>query len=80
LKLNSSMNSRPSKTRARYHPLGYTTIRMHFVYAVKHDGRHKLGFAGGHLTATPLSLYTLGCLLRSIRLILCSWAERPPTL
>ena len=33
-------------------PSFYTRIRVHFVYAVKHDGRHKARLvAGGHLTA-----------------------------
>ncbi len=35
-------------------PEGYTKIRCHFVYDVKHDGRYKSRFvAGGHMTDTP---------------------------
>ena len=52
-------------------PPGYNVIRMHFVYAVKHDGRHKSRLvAGGHMTPTPLeSVYSGVVSLRSIRLI-----------
>jgi len=33
----------------------YKKIRVHMVYAVKHDGRHKARLvAGGHLTETPI--------------------------
>ena len=46
-------------------------IRVHFVYAVKHDGRHKARLvAGGHLTDTPIdSVYSSVVSLRGIRLI-----------
>jgi hypothetical protein len=34
---------------------GYKRINVHFVYAVKHDGRYKAQLvAGGHLTDTPV--------------------------
>ena len=34
---------------------GYQTIRVHFVYAVKHDGRFKARLvADGHLTKEPV--------------------------
>jgi hypothetical protein len=41
-------------------PEGYKRIRVHFVYAVKHDGRHKARLvAGGHLTEIPVeSVYS----------------------
>ena len=34
----------------------YKKIKVHLVYAVKHDGRHKVRLvAGGHLTDTPIN-------------------------
>ena len=50
---------------------GYKKIRVHFVYAVKHDGRHKARLvAGGHLTDTPVdSVYSSVVSLRGIRLL-----------
>lgn len=52
-------------------PDGYKKIRVHFVYAVKHDGRHKARLvAGGHLTDTPVdSVYSSVVSLRGLRLI-----------
>jgi len=40
----------------------YKCIRVHMVYAVKHDGQHKARLvAGGHLTETPIdSAYVVG--------------------
>ena len=36
-------------------PQGFKQIRCHFVFDVKHDGRHKARYvAGGHLTDPPL--------------------------
>jgi Reverse transcriptase (RNA-dependent DNA polymerase) len=53
-------------------PLGYRKIRVHFVFAVKHDGRHKARLvADGHLTAVPLdSVYSGVVTLRSLRLVI----------
>ena len=41
-------------------PDGYKRIRVHLVYAVKHDGRHKARLvADGHLTDVPMeSVYS----------------------
>jgi len=41
-------------------PTGYKKIRVHFVFDVKHDGRHKARLvADGHLTDIPLdSVYS----------------------
>ncbi len=41
-------------------PAGYKCIHCHFVFDVKHDGRHKSHLvAGGHLTDVPLeSVYS----------------------
>jgi len=49
----------------------YKKIRVHVVYAVKHDGRHKARLvAGGHLTETPIdSIYSSVVSLRGIRLL-----------
>jgi len=49
----------------------YKKIRVHMVYAVKHDGRHKARLvAGGHLTETPInSICSSVVSLRGIRLL-----------
>ena len=51
---------------------GYKKITVHFVYAVKHDGRHKARLvAGGHLTEAPDdSIYSSVVSLRGLRLVL----------
>ena len=53
-------------------PQGYQKIRVHFVYAVKHDLRHKARLvAGGHMTEPPKdSVYSGVVSLRSMRLAL----------
>ena len=52
-------------------PNGYKKIRVHFVYDVKHDGRHKSRLvADGHLTDIPLSSVYFGVVsLRGLRLL-----------
>ena len=48
---------------------GYKNMRCHFVFDVKHDGRHKARFvAGGHLTPAILlnKVYSSVVLLRGI--------------
>ena len=52
-------------------PDGYRKIRVHFVFAIKHDGRHKARLvADGHLTETPLeSVYAGVVSLRSLRIV-----------
>jgi hypothetical protein len=52
-------------------PKDYTHITLHFVYAVKHDGRYKSRIvAGGHLTEAPIeSIYSGVVSLRGIRFI-----------
>ena len=52
-------------------PIGYKKIRVHFVFDVKHDGRHKARLvADGHLTGAPSeSVYSSVVSLRSLRLI-----------
>jgi hypothetical protein len=51
---------------------GFKKIRVHLVYAVKHDGRHKARLvADGHLTEIPVdSVYSGVVSLRGLRLIL----------
>ena len=52
-------------------PDGHRKIRVHFVYAVKHDGRRKARLvADGHLTETPVeSVYSGVVSLRSLRIV-----------
>ena len=53
-------------------PTGYKKIRVHFVFDVKHDGRHKARLvADGHLTEIPLeSVYSGVVSLRGFRLVM----------
>jgi hypothetical protein len=52
-------------------PGNYKRINVHFVFAVKHDGRHKARLvAGGHMTETPVdSVYSSVVSLRGIRML-----------
>ena len=52
-------------------PDGFQKIRVHFVYAVKHDGRFKARLVGdGHLTKEPVeSIYSGVVSLRSLRMV-----------
>jgi hypothetical protein len=52
-------------------PEDYKKIRVHFVYACKHDGRYKARLvAGGHLTDTPIdSVYSSVASLRGVRMV-----------
>ena len=51
-------------------PAGYTKIRVHFVYDIKHDGRYKARLvAGGHMTeADKEDSYSGVVSLKSMRL------------
>ena len=53
-------------------PEGYKKIRVHLVFDVKHDGRHKARLvADGHLTNIPLeNVYSGVVSLRGIRLLI----------
>jgi hypothetical protein len=53
-------------------PAGHKKIRVHLVFDVKHDGRHKVRcVADGHLTDLPLdSVYSGVVSLRGLRLML----------
>ena len=63
--------------KAKFHngkvvtPDGFQKIRVHFVYAVKHDGRFKARLvADGHLTKEPVeSIYSGVVFLRSLRMV-----------
>ena len=52
-------------------PAGYKKIKVHLVFAVKHDGRHKARcVADGHLTDIPLeSVYSGVVSLRGVRMV-----------
>jgi len=51
-------------------PEGFKLIKVHFIFAIKHDGRHKARMvAGGHLTEVPLdSVYSGVVSLRGLRM------------
>jgi hypothetical protein len=53
-------------------PIGYKKIRVHLIYDVKHDGRHKARLvADGHLTDIPLeSVYSGVVSLRELMIVL----------
>jgi hypothetical protein len=53
-------------------PAGYKKIRVHLIFDVKHDGRHKARLvADGHLTDIPLeSIYSGVVSLRGFRIVL----------
>jgi hypothetical protein len=55
-----------------HQPPGYKKIRVHLIFDVKHDGRHKARLvADGHLTDIPLqSVYSGVVSLRGFRLVL----------
>ena len=63
--------------KAKFHngkvvtPDGFQKIRVHFAYAVKHDGRFKARLvADGHLTKEPVeSIYSGVVSLRSLRMV-----------
>ena len=53
-------------------PPGYQKIRVHLIFAVKYDGRHKARLvAGGHLTPEPVeSIYSGVVSLRNLKLVM----------
>jgi Reverse transcriptase (RNA-dependent DNA polymerase) len=53
-------------------PENHKRINVHFVYAVKHDGRYKARLvAGGHLTDTPIdSVYSSVATLWGVRMVM----------
>ena len=62
----------PRSRKASNAPNGYQKIRVHLIFAVKHDGRHKARLvAGGHLTPDPIeSIYSGVVSIRSLRLVI----------
>ena len=52
-------------------PQGYQKIRVHLIFAVKYDGRHKARLvADGYLTPEPVeSIYSGVVSLRNLRLV-----------
>ena len=62
----------PKSRKVSNAPNGYQKIRVHLIFAVKHDGRHKGRMvAGGHLTPDPIeSIYSGVVSIRSLRLVI----------
>ena len=62
----------PKSRRVSNAPNGYQKIKVHLIFAVKHDGRHKDRLvAGGHLTPDPIeSIYSEVVSIRSLRLVI----------
>ena len=62
----------PKSRKVSNAPNGYQKIRVHLIFAVKHDGRHKARLvAGGHLTPDPIeSIYSAVVSIRSLRLVI----------
>ena len=62
----------PKSRKVSNAPNGYQKIRVHLIFAVKHDGRHKARLvAGGHLTPDPIeSIYSGIVSIRSLRLVI----------
>ena len=54
------------------HPPGSQKIRVHLIFAVKYDGRHKARLvADGHLTPEPVeSIYSGVVSLRNLKLVI----------
>ena len=61
----------PKSRKVSNSPNGYQKIRVHLIFAVKHDSRHKARLvAGGHLTPDPIeSIYSGIVSIRSLRLV-----------
>ena len=59
-------------------PNEYQKIRVHLIFAVKHDGRHKARLvAGGHLTPDPIeSIYSGIVSIRSLMLVIFKELQR----
>ena len=59
----------PKSRKVSNAPDGYQKIRVHLIFAVKHDGRHKARLvAGGNLTPDPIESIYSGVV--SIRLVI----------
>ena len=62
----------PKSRKVSNSPNGYQKIRVHLIFAVEHDGRHKGRLvAGGHLTPDHIeSIYSGVVYIRSLRLVI----------
>ena len=62
----------PKSRKVSNTPNGSKKFRVHLIFAVKHDGRHKARFdAGGHLTPDPIeSIYSGVVSIRTLRLVI----------
>ena len=62
----------PKSRKVSNAPNGYQKNRVHLIFAVIHDGRHKARLvAGGHLTPDPIeSIYSGVVSIRSLRLVI----------
>ena len=62
----------PKSRKVSNAPNGYQKIRVHLIFAVKHDGRHKARLvAGGHLTPDPIeTIYSGVVSIRFLRLVI----------
>ena len=62
----------PKSRKVSNAPDGYQKIRVHLIFTVKHDGRHKARLvAGGHLTPDQIESILCGVLsIRSLRLVI----------
>ena len=62
----------PKSKRVTNAPQGYQKIKVHLVFACKHDGHHKARLvAGGYLTPVPIdSMYSGVVSTRSLRLLI----------
>ena len=64
----------PKSRKVSNAPDGYQKIRVHLIFAVKHDGRHKARLVAvvlGHLTLDPIkSIYSGVVSIRSLRLVI----------
>ena len=62
----------PKSRKVSNAPNGYQKIKVHLIFAVKHDGRHKTRLVGGeHFTPDPIeSIYSGVVSIRSLRLVI----------
>ena len=62
----------PKSRKLSNGPNGYQRIRVHLIFAVKHDGRHKTRLvAGGHVTPDPIESICSGIVsISTLRLVI----------
>ena len=60
----------PKSRKVSNAPNGYQKIRVHLIFAVKHDGRNKARLvAGGHLTPDPIETIYTGVLSIKLNIV-----------